>query len=98
MEPGFSSLITQKFSLKKFLIFFLKKPALRRFLIFSSLILPEMELSYIQNPSIFRTRSILRTLGYLEPETYSEHRQKKATYPTFLCFKKKLFSLTELKK
>ena len=35
MEPGLSSLITQKFSLKKFVIFFLKKPALKRFLIFS---------------------------------------------------------------
>ena len=31
---------------------------------------------YIQNPSIFRTRSIFRTLVYLEPKTYSEHCQK----------------------
>ena len=34
---------------------------------------------YIQNPRIFRTRSIFRTLVYLEPETYSEHYQKVAT-------------------
>ena len=27
---------------------------------------------YIQNPSIFRTRSIFRTLTYLEVEEYSE--------------------------
>ena len=33
---------------------------------------------YIQNPSIFRTRSIFRTLVYLEPETYSEQRQSSA--------------------
>ena len=31
---------------------------------------------YIQNPSIFRTRSIFRTLVYLEPKIYSEHCQK----------------------
>ena len=30
---------------------------------------------YIQNPRIFRTRSIFRTLTYLKPRTYSEHRQ-----------------------
>ena len=30
---------------------------------------------YIQNPGICRTRSILRTLVYSEPEAYSEHRQ-----------------------
>ena len=28
---------------------------------------------YIQNPGIFRTRSIFRTLVYAEPEAYSEH-------------------------
>ena len=27
---------------------------------------------YIQNPDIFRTRSIFRTLAYSEPEAYSE--------------------------
>ena len=31
---------------------------------------------YIQNPDIFRMRSIFRTfLEYVEPETYSEHLQ-----------------------
>ena len=30
---------------------------------------------YIQNPDIFRMRSIFRTLVYLEPETCSEHLQ-----------------------
>ena len=30
---------------------------------------------YIQNSSIFRTRSIFRTLLYSEPESYSEHYQ-----------------------
>ena len=30
---------------------------------------------YVQNPSIFRTRSIFRTLVYSEHEAYSEHRQ-----------------------
>ena len=30
---------------------------------------------YIQNPNIFKTRSIFKTLVYLEPETYSEHCQ-----------------------
>ena len=29
----------------------------------------------IQNPDIFRTRNMFRTLVYLEPETYSEHCQ-----------------------
>ena len=29
----------------------------------------------MQNPSIFRTASIFRTLAYLEPEAYSEHCQ-----------------------
>ena len=32
----------------------------------------------IQNSSIFRTRSILTTLAYLEPEAYSEHCQTSA--------------------
>ena len=31
--------------------------------------------SYIQNPSIFRTRRIFGTLVYLEPGSYSEHCQ-----------------------
>ena len=39
----------------------------RNFLIFQE--------SYIQNPSIIRTRSIFRTLAYSEPEGYSEHCQ-----------------------
>ena len=30
---------------------------------------------YIQNPDVFRTRSIFRTLVYLEPETYSKYCQ-----------------------
>ena len=30
---------------------------------------------YIQNPGIFRTRSIFRKLVYSEPEAYSEHCQ-----------------------
>ena len=46
----------------------------------------------IQNPDILRTKSILRTLVYSEPETYSEHCQifpterfaKIATLRTFL--------------
>ena len=73
----------QNFSLKKFLIFFPKKTCSekvsyifskksfynffrkRNFLIFQE--------RYIRNPSIFRTRSMLRTLVYSEPEAYSEH-------------------------
>ena len=30
------------------------------------------ELWYIQNSSTFRTRDIIRIIGYLEPEAYSE--------------------------
>ena len=33
---------------------------------------------YIQNPDIFRTRSIFRILVYLETEAYSEHCQTSA--------------------
>ena len=47
----------QNFSLKKF-IFFIKKPDLKNFLIFSQKSFSnfqEMELSYIQNHNIFRT-------------------------------------------
>ena len=81
----------QKFSLKKFLLFFPKKPALKKFLIFSQKAFnflgtetPKKSLyfrkqnflifheRYIQNPSIFRTRSIFRTMAYLKPEGYSE--------------------------
>ena len=83
----------QHFSLKKFLIPFLKNLTWRSFLYvlkksFSNF--QEMKLScvffknvffyspfflYIQNPIIFRTRSIFRTMLYSEPETYSEHCQ-----------------------
>ena len=72
-------LIPQIFSLthflyffpKKFLIFSQKKPFLifrkRNFLIFWE--------KYIQNPEMFRTRSIFRTLVYSKSEAYSEHCQ-----------------------
>ena len=84
----------QNFPLKNCLYFFLKKPALKKFLIFSYIYIffsnfQETELSYIflrkvfpifremhiQNPGIFKTRSIFGTLVYSEPETYSEHCQ-----------------------
>ena len=32
--------------------------------------------SYIQNTSIFRTKSLFRILVYLQPEVYSEHCQR----------------------
>ena len=67
-------------------MFFPKKPALKKFLYFlkkSFSNFQETEFSYIsgkiysepwyiQNPGIFRTRSIFRTLVYLELEAYSE--------------------------
>ena len=54
---------------------------------------------YIQNPGIFRTRSIFGTLVYSEPETYSEHCQistmerfaKIATQLTFRSQSSKFF-------
>ena len=60
----------------------------RNFLVFQE--------SYIQNPSIFRTRSIFRTLAYSEPEGYSEHCQtstmksfaENSYLPHFLIFRK----------
>ena len=69
------------FPYKNLLYFFLKTPALTRFLYFliksfsnfekqNFLIFREM---YIHNPGIFRTRGIFRTLVYSEPEAYSEH-------------------------
>ena len=36
---------------------------------------PALALKIFQNPSIFRTRSISKTLVYSEPEAYSEHFQ-----------------------
>ena len=59
-----SGLSPQKIFRKNFFYFFLKNPALKKF-----------RESYIQNPGIFRTRSIYRTLVYSEPEAYSEHCQ-----------------------
>ena len=69
---------SSKFFPKKFLIFFPKKLALKKFLILSQKNVSnfqEMELSYIQKPYIFITTSILRTLVYLEPDAYLEHCQ-----------------------
>ena len=102
----------QKYSLKIFLIFFLKKPALKKFLIFPQKNFSkfqETELSYIflkkvflifrersiQNPDIFRTKSILTTLLYSEPEAYSKYCQKStmerfAKIATVALFKRKL--------
>ena len=65
--------------LKKTLVIFSK----RNFLVFRE--------RYIQNPAIFRTRSIFRNLVCSKPETYSEHCQtstiehfaKIATWRTF---------------
>ena len=74
---------------KKFLIFSRKKAFLvfqetetpNKFFIFQETELYHIlgkvysEPWYIQNSSIFRTRSIFRTLVYSEPELYSEHYQ-----------------------
>ena len=43
--------------------------------IFFKKVFPIFRERYIQNPSIFRTRSILRNLVYSEPTVYSEHCQ-----------------------
>ena len=61
-----SGLSSQSFSLKYSLHFFLKKPDLKKLLIFSQKSFPnfqETKLSCIQNPSMFRTRGIFRTLS-----------------------------------
>ena len=72
---------------KKCLIFFSKKHTLKQFLIFSQkkvfLIFRKQNFlifreRYIQNLGIFRTRSIFRTLVYLQLKAYSEHCQTSA--------------------
>ena len=43
---------------------------------------------YIQNPNIFRTATIFRTLVYAEPEAYSEHCQTSTMEPVSFNIKK----------
>ena len=61
--------LTKKTCSERFSYIFSKKAFLisrkRNFLIFQE--------RYIQNPIIFRTRSIFRTLAYSEPKAYLEH-------------------------
>ena len=75
---------------EKFILFFSKKPVLKKFLIFSNF--QEMELSYIFfkkfflyfGKGIFRTLACLELEAYSESETYSEHCQTS----TMKCFAK----------
>ena len=83
--------------LKNFLYFVKRKPRKkslyfrkRNFLIFQETKLfyisgkVNSESWYNQNPDISRTRSIFRTLVYLQPETYSDHCETS----TMECFAK----------
>ena len=99
----------QNFSLKNFLYFFLKKSALKEFLIFSQKSVSCFQESrtflhflknyiayilgkvyseswyiqknwkHIQNPKIFRTKSIFTIIVYSETRTCSEHGQTSTT-------------------
>ena len=56
---------------KNFLYFYISETS-KKFFIFQETKLLIFREKYIQNPSIFRTRSIFRTLTYSEPEAYLE--------------------------
>ena len=60
---------------KKFFLYFGKRKPRKNSLHFRKRNFLIFQERYIQNPDIFRTKSIFRTLVYLGSEAYSEHRQ-----------------------